>query len=168
MSKRGRYGSIAVRRVVHRLVGVFALLLLAALGRPPQSLAQSERLGIGGLTGSPSGVTLKLYLRSDRAIDAVGSWSVGRANGTTRLYFHSLRERPIRGSPLNFFRGPGLILGTNRQGEDSRFVMGISGLFGLNFFVERFEVFLHAMPRLEMNPAVKGYVGGSVGLRYYF
>ena len=138
------------------------------LGRPSDVVAQSERLGLGGLTGSPSGLTIKLYLSSDRAIDAVGSWSLGRANGTARLYFHSLRERPIAGSPLSFFRGPGLVLGTNHRGDESRFVMGISGLFGLNFFVERFEVFLHAMPRLEVGAAVRGYVGGSAGLRYYF
>ena len=167
MRRQARYRSSTTRRQVLRALGA-ALLLFALLGRPADALAQSERLGLGGLTGSPSGVTIKLYLSRDRAIDAVGSWSLGRANPTSRLYFHSLRERPIDGSPLNFFRGPGLVLGTNSEGDESRFVMGISGLFGLNFFVERFEVFLHAMPRLEMDPDLQGYLGGSAGLRYYF
>ena len=163
--RRHESGSQRIRRTAPLLIGA---VLFALLGRPADALAQSERLGLGGLTGSPSGVTIKLYLSRDRAIDAVGSWSLGRANPTSRLYFHSLRERPIDGSPLNFFRGPGLVLGTNSEGDESRFVMGISGLFGLNFFVERFEVFLHAMPRLEMDPDLRGYLGGSAGLRYYF
>lgn len=168
MERRGRYGRAATRSHTRCWVGLFALLVTVAAVRPPSCQAQSERLGIGGLTGSPSGVALRLYVRHDRALDAAASWSVGRANGSTRLYFHGLRERPIRNSPLNFFRGPGFIVGVNRRGEEDRFVMGISGLFGLNFFVERFEVFLQAMPHLEMDPELDGRVGSSAGLRYYF
>jgi hypothetical protein len=47
-------------------------------------------------------------------------------------------------------------------------VIGISGQFGLNFFVEQFEVFLQLTPRLHVLPATDGDVGGGVGLRYYF
>ena len=148
---------------------VFVVAFLGA-GLATPSQAQTEQFGIGGLAGSPSGLTFKLYFAPNRAraLDVIASWSVGRADATSRLYFHSLRERPISNSPLNFIRGPGVVIGSKRRGDDSQFLMGISGLFGFNFYVERFEVFLQAMPRLEMNPKLDARAGGAAGLRYYF
>ena len=148
---------------------VLAVTLLGA-GLAAPSQAQTEQLGIGGLTGSPSGLTFKLYFAPDRAraLDIIASWTVGRADASSRLFFHSLRERPISNSPLSFVRGPGLVIGSKREGDDNQFLMGISGLFGFNFYVERFEVFLQAIPRLEMDPELDARLGGAAGLRYYF
>ncbi|MGI9174207.1 MAG: hypothetical protein ACR2GR_02655 [Rhodothermales bacterium] len=150
--------------------GLVLAVTLLVTGFAVPSQAQTEQFGIGGLTGSPSGLTFKLYFAPDRAraLDIIASWTVGRADASSRLYFHSLREQRISNSPLNFIRGPGLVIGSKREGGDNQFLMGISAIFGFNFYVERFEVFLQAMPRLEMDPKLEPRAGGAAGLRYYF
>jgi len=46
--------------------------------------------------------------------------------------------------------------------------LGLSASVGINYFVERFEVFLQLTPRLNLIPRTNADLGGGVGLRYYF
>lgn len=123
-------------------------------------------LGIGGQLGEPSGLTVKLYQESGLAYEILAAWDLDDfffMNG------HALYERPLADTPLRYYLGPGVLLGIReRDDEESDFVIGISGEFGLNFFVERYEVFLHLTPRLGIIPDTDGDVGGGIGLRYYF
>jgi len=157
-----------------RVLGL-TLCLLAALfiTTAPVSMAQNLRsaqgpatdVGLGGQIGDPSGVTLKLYQRPGLAYEFLAAWDLDRfffLNG------HVLYERPIPDSPLHYYFGPGVILGISDDGpDDAELVIGISGQVGVNFFVERFEVFLHLTPRLSIIPDTDGDFGGGIGLRYY-
>lgn len=143
-----------------------ATCLLAA----SPSFAQSPPgdLGIGGQIGDPSGITLKLYQRPGFAYDFLAAWDLDRF---FFLNAHTLYERPIPDSPLRYFLGPGIVLGIDEDAgpdHDSEVVVGVSGQFGVNFFVEQFEVFLQLTPRLSVIPSTDGEIGGGVGLRYYF
>ena len=122
--------------------------------------------GLGGQIGDPSGVTLKLYQRPGFAFDFLAAWDLDR------FFFvnaHALYERPIPDSPLRYYLGPGVVVGVNEgPDEENDAVIGVSGQFGVNFFVDQFEVFLQLTPRLNVIPDTDGHIGGGVGLRYYF
>lgn len=124
------------------------------------------RVGVGGQLGEPSGITVKLYQRSGFAYEILAAWDLG---DFFFLNAHALYERAIPDSPLRYYVGPGILAGV-REGnaDESDFVVGISGEVGVNFFVERYEVFLHLTPRLGVIPDTQGDVGGGIGLRYYF
>ncbi len=170
---------------------VLALALLAAAAVPassqdagtraasgsPSSLDQHrppDRFGLGVQVGDPSGISLKLYqanagrrglLRTPDAYTFLIAWDLDRF---FYVNAHALRERPIEDSPLNYYIGPGVIGGVRESaGNDADFVVGVSGDFGLNFFADRFEVFLGLSPWFRIIPDPDLNIGGGVGLRYY-
>lgn len=132
-------------------------------------------VGIGGQVGDPSGLTLKIYrrgargqgpFRSAQAFSFLAAWDL---EDFFFLNAHALYERPIPDSPLNYYVGPGLVIGIDdRPRRNADFVLGISGDFGLNFFTEHFEVFLELTPWIKVIPDTEGSLGGGIGLRYYF
>lgn len=142
------------------------LFFLAATSAAAQSPAGS--FGIGGQIGDPSGITIKLYQRPGFAYDLLAAWDL---DDFFFLNGHALYEKPIPDSPLHYYLGPGILVGFEEEqgpGDEDEVVVGISGQFGLNFFVEQFEVFLQLTPRLHVIPDTDGDIGGGVGLRYYF
>ncbi len=131
-------------------------------------------VGIGGQVGDPSGISLKIYRKSDgqglfksaKAFSFLAAWDL---EDFFFLNAHALYEKPIPDSPLNYYLGPGAIVGVDdRPASDVELVLGISGNFGLNFFTEHFEVYLELTPWIKIVPETEGELGGGIGLRYYF
>ncbi len=131
-------------------------------------------LGIGGQVGDPSGVSLKIYRKKDgkgifksaKAYSFLAAWDL---EDFFFLNAHALYEKPVPDSPLNYYLGPGAIVGVDdRPASDVELVLGISGSFGLNFFTEHFEVYLELTPWIKIVPETEGELGGGIGLRYYF
>lgn len=157
---------------VSTLAVIGAVLLLVAISPSGVKTASAQSpagpIGLGGQIGDPSGVTLKFYQRPGFAYDLLAAWDL---DDFFFINFHGLYEKPIPDSPLRYYLGPGFVVGfreDRRSDRNDEVVIGISGQFGLNFFVEQFEVFLQLTPRLHVLPATEGDVGGGVGLRYYF
>ncbi len=155
-------------RLARRLV---ILALCAGVAAPAAAQPAGHTLGVGGQIGSPAGVTIKAYHSGARdlfphtdAFALLAAWDLREVFLVTG---HLLRERPVPDSPLRYFYGPGVVLGF----EDKRragVVLGISAAFGVNFFRERFEVYLQLTPRLDLIPATRGLLDGGIGMRYYF
>lgn len=143
---------------------LFALLTVVMTSAHAQSTTPPGSVGLGGQIGDPSGITLKWYDRPGFAYEVLAAWDL---DDFLFLNLHGLFERRLQDSPLNYFFGPGAYIGVEDRG-DNDLVLGISGSFGLNFFTERFEVFLQLTPRLNVVPNTRGELGGGVGLRYYF
>ncbi len=152
-----------------RISNAVAGLLTAAClfpAAPTFAQAPAGEVGVGGQIGDPSGITLKVYQRSGFAYDFLAAWDLDRF---FFLNAHALYERPIPESPLRYYLGPGAVLGFQEAPDNgNEIVIGVSGQFGLDFFVEQFEVFLQLTPRLNVIPDTHGQIGGGVGLRYYF
>lgn len=122
-------------------------------------------VGVGGQVGDPSGVTLRLYGHARFVYDVLGAWDLDRF---FFLNVHGLIEHPFESSDLNVFYGPGLLLGVEEHRRDEEVVLGISANVGVNYYVERFEVYVQLTPRIHLVPDTRGNVGGGIGLRYYF
>lgn len=132
-------------------------------------------VGIGGQVGDPSGISLKVYRKRTPGgglFSAAKAFSFLAAWDLDDFFFfnaHALHEKPIPDSPLNYYVGPGAIIGIDdRPRADAELVLGISGNFGLNFFTEHFEVYLELTPWIKIIPDTDGSLGGGIGLRYYF
>lgn len=121
-------------------------------------------MGLGVQAGRPGGATVKLYRPGPIAYDGVITTD---ADDVVTAYVHRLWERPLPDSPLHLYLGPGLTVGTERLGQSPRLHGGTSAEVGLNFYAERFEVFLHVTPTLQFFPNTEARLDGSVGLRYY-
>lgn len=148
------------------VAALLACVSLGLLGAPTaEAQNPASNIGIGGQIGDPSGVTMKLYQRPGFAYEFLAAWDL---DSFFFLNAHALYERPIPDSPLRYYVGPGLIIGLREDpGDGTDLVVGISGQVGVDFFVERFEVFLHLTPRLDVIPSTEGDIGGGIGLRYY-
>ncbi|GIV60871.1 hypothetical protein GQ464_004960 [Rhodocaloribacter litoris] len=155
--------------------GWAGLFLVLWLGGLPVAQAQPDgrRFGLGAQIGTPAGLTIKFYRvpppsgtgwRPD-ALTLLAAWNRSAA---LRLHAYLTGERPIPDSPLRYFAGPGLVLGLAGTRPDADLLLGAGGTFGVNFFRERFEVYLLAAPRLNLLPGLRGVLDAGVGLRYYF
>ncbi len=139
------------------VVGPFALgLLLAA-----PALAQERPLGVGGQVGTPTGVTLRLATGAQR-FDLAAGWDLADADLFVQGHL-LLDERPLPGTDLRWFYGPGLFLG-NEGGEAA---LGFSFNVGLAYFTGPVEVFGQFTPRLRLLAETDFDLGAAVGLRYY-
>lgn len=143
---------------------IFFVLAITGAG---QAHAQQPpgKTGAGVQFGQPGGVSVKLYRKPEFAYEGLAAWNL---NDFFFLSGHALYERAIPDSPLGYYLGPGAVAGIQKKDSQSDFVMGVSGTFGVHFFVERYEVFLQGSPRFELLPGTKGRIGGGIGVRYYF
>jgi hypothetical protein len=132
-----------------------ALVLLAAVP------AASAQVGIGGLIGDPTGLTVKLGGgRGGVAID------VG-LDGPLFVQAHYLvREQRLRGAgaDVRFLFGPGGFF----QDTEPEATLGVSALLGLSWYVTPdFELFGQVTPGISLTPDTEGDVGAAAGLRFY-
>ena len=120
------------------------------------------------MVGKTAGATIKLYIRSTAGPPpGENLTSVGldlSINDQEYLWTaHAVIHRPISGSPLNLFLGPGAAFGS----RNDELFFGPSSALGIFFDKHRFEVFMQVTPRIVVSPYLRGEFGSAVGLRYY-
>jgi len=165
----------------------FVLLLAAAIAMAAPARAGTDddssrgadkgTLGVGIILGEPTGITAKLYIKDDQAIQAaVGSAFIG---GGLQLHadyvFHPyiLQTRPSFVLPVYF--GPGVRLIDYTNGRDnSSFAIGARVVGGLlfDFKAVPLDAFIEVAGVLEYEfrdgagAAIK--LNAGAGVRYYF
>ncbi len=123
--------------------------------------ASSAQVGIGGLIGDPTGLTVKLGGgRGGVAID------VGLTDDLFVQAHYLIREQRLRGagSDVRFLFGPGGFI----RDTDPDAVLGVSALLGLSVYIApEFELFGQVTPGIALTPDVDSNVGAAAGLRFY-
>lgn len=149
---------------------LFVVLFVVGLAAAPPAQAQRApgAAGVGVHAGEPSGVTLKIYNPSAPSYDVLAAWSF--YDDFFFLNGHVLFEQPLSAQnveqPLQWYLGPGAYL-TLADDDDAGF--GVSGTIGIDILLaDHFELYLQATPRFELIGETKPYLGGGLGLRYYF
>ena len=126
-------------------------------------------VGIGIQLGRPSGLSLNLPTSGRASIDLLAAWDL---NDFFFLNGHALFQQPLGSDPhLGLFYGPGAFIGLRDRGRwefSDEVYAGISGTIGLNYFIDRFEIYLRATLRLQLIDRTDGGAGGGLGVRYYF
>ena len=160
-------------RVVLALVVIFAA--------PPAHADDDGRgekgtFGAGIIIGEPTGLSAKLYLSDDQAIQAAAGFAfIGAGIHVHADYvFHPLILQTRDSFVLLAYVGPGVRLIQYRNGrESSSLALGIRGVGGLLFdFKEPLDVFVEVGGVLEYdNKEDEGFgpaLNVGAGARYYF
>jgi hypothetical protein len=131
------------------------------------SSAQAQRdVGswtVGPQVGRPGGLTAKVYRSAPIAYDATLTVD---GDDFVRAAAHRLWERPLPDSLVHVYYGPGLQATARRLDADPTVTPGVAAKLGLNFYAERFEVFLHVTPAVPVEARPVPQLGAGVGLRY--
>ena len=162
--------------------------LVVALGltRAPSAHAdegvEKGSLGLGLIIGEPTGISGKLYLQDDQAVQAALGFTFvnGGLHAHADYVFHPwiLEEREAFTLPA--YVGPGIRVLQHRagRGADDDFRIGARAVAGLLFDFKEIplDVFVEVAGIVEIrfgsdNPDVNGFglaLNGGLGARYYF
>jgi hypothetical protein len=144
----------------------------ADAGRP----ADKGAIGIGLIIGEPTGITAKLYISDDKAIQAaVGSAFIGgglQAHGDFVFHPWILQDRGSFVLPV--YLGPGVrfIDYYGARGGDSHFAAGLRGVIGLLFDFKDvpLDVFVEVagVGEYDFSKGWGAALNAGAGVRYYF
>lgn len=150
---------------------LFLLSGLVFLNNPKahaQVNGNGGNLGIGAMLGEPTGISVKLWNNSRNAFDVGVAWSFGE-NDALHLHGDYLMHKwfsDIDQGALAFYYGIGgrLVL------SDPDAELGIRVPFGLNYIIpdSQIDLFVEAVPILNLAPDTDFDGNGAVGIRYYF
>lgn len=137
-------------------------LLLSLIGSLAVN-AQSTRPAweAGGVVGRFSGASVKAYPAPSNPKQAIDIQASVNAKDYVQVRLHVISESPVSDSPLVFFMGPGISLGS----DDSELFLGPAAEIGVFFSIARYRVFLQAMPQMHLTPRLDGTILAAVGMR---
>jgi hypothetical protein len=129
---------------------------------PAHAQREPGSLTVGAQAGRTSGLTIKLYQRPNTAYEALLTFD----DDFAQFGLFRLRERPVPDSLVHAFYGPGVLVGEREltTGPTPEFAVGAK--VGINFYAERFEVFVHVTPATRVYPDLAPAIEGGFGLRY--
>jgi hypothetical protein len=150
--------------------GLMTVALCFALAGPVLAQRPSG-VGIGIQIGQPSGLSINLPTGGRATIDLLAAWDL---DDFFFLNGHALFQQQLGSEPrLGVFYGPGAFIGVRDRGRDRRWYfddqiyLGASGTIGLNYFIDRFEIYFGATLRLQLIDRTSGGIGLGLGVRYY-
>lgn len=157
-----------------KLSGIFAsLFILGTLialqpdpARAQEAIDTNGNFGIGVMVGEPTGISVKNWLSGSSAFDVGAAWSLGNRNEAIHLHADYLMHSWFADAEgLAFYYGIG---GRVIFADDP--TAGIRVPIGLNYvFTEvPFDLFVEAVPILDLTPDFEFAGNGAVGVRYYF
>ena len=137
---------------------LFSLLALTLIVLPAQAQVRSQ-LAIGAQVGRPTALTIRLPAQNTLSWTGALAFDDGAAYVTVNRHYESL----LQASPLHYYIAPGAYLGSARNDD---LALGANLNLGINFYQERFEIFLQVTPTLSLLPRTDVWLGAAVGARY--
>lgn len=143
---------------------LIALVSLFATG----VFAQNSGLGLGVVFGEPTGLSAKMWTSQRTAVDAAVAWSfvgTGWLHIHTDFLIHNFDVINVSEGSLPLYFGVGAYMGLS-----SDIAFGARIPFGIAYHFEGapVEIFAELVPGLGLLPEIQFYVGGGIGIRYYF
>jgi hypothetical protein len=155
-----------------------ALTLVSTQARAdmPERGEQKGNIGVGIILGEPTGITAKLYLKDDQAVQAAAGAALigGGLHLSADYVFHPfiLQDKESFVMPLYF--GPGIRLIDYTQGREANyFAIGARAVGGMLFDFKKIplDAFVEASAVFEYGFAGHGgavKLNAGAGVRYYF
>lgn len=157
-------------KITSTLIGICALIYMLA---PQAAQAQAYtgnggNFGIGIMVGEPTGVSVKTWMSANSAIGLGAAWSLAGSNEAVHLHADYLQHSwfsNVDNGQLAFYFGLGgrIIFASDAEA-------GIRIPLGLNYVFESapFDIFVEAVPILNLTPDTDFAGNGAAGIRYYF
>jgi hypothetical protein len=139
------------------------LMLLGGLG----AAAQDSGIGVGLILGEPTGLSAKLWLGQNTAVDAAAAWSF-RDPGALHIHadylFHKFDLLEVPQGRLPFYAGIG---GRIKLETETR--IGVRLAVGADYMFDSvpLDVFLEVVPLLDLVPATEFGFNAAIGVRYF-
>jgi hypothetical protein len=128
--------------------------------------AQSARVAVGAVVNSPTGVSAKVWLNDEVAVDGALSFEV---SDFSNFYFHAdaLLHSETDNTNLLIHYGLGSRLFWSDLNNDVR--AGLRVPAGVSYIIDNtdFEGFFEIAPTLDFSPDFLFGFGGAVGMRVY-
>lgn len=156
-----------------KLVTLFILIGALTAFTPDEAFSQADtgnggNFGLGVMVGEPTGVSVKSWNNSRSAFAIGAAWSFSGPREAVHLHadylLHSWFNNVEHGQ-LAFYYGLGARVVFSNDAE-----AGIRIPLGLNYVLEDgpFDLFVEAVPILNLTPDTDFAGNGAVGIRYYF
>lgn len=144
-----------------------AALLAMALWPARIEAKQSGDFGLGFIAGDPSGLSGKLWLSPDNALDFLGGFSIldDRISLNVDYVWHEWNLIPVNKGQLPLYYGMGV--GTTVA---SHAFIGVRGVVGLEYLFPNapLDVFLELGPGAAILPSTEFTMSGGLGMRFFF
>lgn len=139
----------------------------------PSTFARGESFGIGAVIGNPTGLSMKLWLDQNSAIDGALAWSTDDSKSfhlqsDYLIHDHSLVR--VGRTPLNFYYGAGGRLTNSTSKKKSSNAFGARAPIGLahQFKNASVEIFAELAVDLQLAPSTEVSLSPGIGGRFYF
>lgn len=144
--------------VLASIVGLFSLGLFA----------QDSGFGLGVIFGEPTGLSAKMWTSEKTAIDAAVAWSFvgsGWLHVHADFLIHNYELIDVNQGALPVYFGVGGFVSFS-----SDLGLGARVPFGLAYQFEGapVDIFAEVVPGLSLLPEIRFYIGGGIGVRYFF
>lgn len=131
--------------------------------------AQDNGFGVGIVTGEPTGLSGKLWLGGNNALDMAVAWSFKGAGNLllqADYIWHSFDLIIVSSGklPLYFGIGGRIIFESNDTNLGVRVPVGLDYMFS----GAPVDIFLEVVPILDLTPSTDINFGGGIGIRYWF
>ncbi|MFZ4738502.1 MAG: hypothetical protein ACOYM9_21275 [Bradymonadia bacterium] len=156
---------------------VVSALLAASVISAPREAAARGPFGLGIVLGDPSGLSGKLFVSRQHAIDAALAFSlvddVLYVHADYLFHASSLSVRSLSGHRFLPYVGVGGFIGVrdNDHGrdDDSTGAMGVRVPLGIAWEPRvPIDVFLEVVPTMRLIPETNGGLDAGLGIRYFF
>lgn len=130
--------------------------------------AQDKGLGLGLVFGEPTGLSAKLWTSEKTALDAAVAWAFsgdGWLHIQADFLVHNYDIFTVeKGALPLYFGGGAYIAFSNDLGLGLRVPVGLA----YQFEGAPVDIFAEIAPGLRLFPDLKFYIGGGIGVRYFF
>lgn len=143
------------------LVSIVALFSLGVF-------AQDSGLGLGLIFGEPTGLSAKMWTSEKTALDAAVAWSFAGAGWLhvhADFLIHNYDLISVSKGALPVYFGLGAFVSfASDLGLGARVPFGLA----YQFDGAPVDVFAEIVPGLSLLPGIDFYIGGGIGVRYFF
>lgn len=149
------------------MLSVLMTLLLVPVNTSAQANQNNSRnFGLGLMLGEPTGVSVKSWFNHKSAFDIGAAWSLTGRNEALHLHADYLRHSWFNNTDgLAFYYGLGArVIFSEDATAGVRVPLGLNYVFGSI----PFDLFVEAVPILDIGIDLELAGNGAVGIRYYF
>lgn len=143
------------------------VIFVALLVRPV--LAAGDGFGLGVIAGEPTGISGKLWLTQNTAIDGAAAWSFGNSQDAFHVHgdylLHNASLFKVDQGDLSLHFGVG---GRIKFADDT--LVGIRVPVGLTYLFENatVDLFVEVVPILDLVDSTDLNLNAALGVRYFF
>ena len=131
-------------------------------------IAQDSGLGLGVVFGEPTGLSAKMWTSERTALDAAVAWSFAgdgwlHVHADFLIHNYNLIDVSQGALPVYFGLGAFITFASN-LGLGARVPLGLA----YQFEDAPVDIFAELVPGLSLLPGMGFYMGGGIGVRYFF